>query len=203
LPSTIPVERVDYVERILVSHATGMQLCDDAFNDLGEGVPQGGAGFPLHTDDLRQLTIMWMAVLDQEGAAPKEEQLTQRFFRIGQERDGLVRISGALVPEIAASLGRVIDAVTNPRTKDNRDSARDSAETSTGSRVRFVDADDTETQVRDTRTPDQKRHDVLATIIQTAMKHADMPHLGGEALSLTIQVTEDNLLDPKGIAWVH
>lgn len=41
LPSTVPVERVDYVERVLVSHATGIAFTEDAFTDLGEG---GSAG---------------------------------------------------------------------------------------------------------------------------------------------------------------
>lgn len=199
LSPTVPHDYIDYVEQVLVSHATGNTCTDTAFDDLGAGVPQGSPGHPLHAGDLKVLADAWMAVLDQEGSEPREEEITRRYFTIGTEHDGLVRVHGALLPEVAATLGRTIDAIVNPRAGKNRDGA---------SNVGFVTTDDNgdrnETeQFRDERTHAQKRHDAFATIVNTAMKHADMPSYNGEALSLTIQVTEDDLTNPQGPAWVH
>lgn len=191
LPSTVDHEHLDLAERSLVSQATGTTLTPGAWEHEPER-----AGFATHADDIRVLTYGWTAALDQDGRLPREEQLSRRFFRMGEVSNGLVPIRGAIVPEIAASLGRMFDAINNPRTKQD----------DTGTKVRFEevepDSGQAELQTADPRTNDQKRHDALATIVNVAMKHTDVPQLGGEALSLTIQVTEHELTKAGGTAWV-
>lgn len=197
LPAQVPYDHVDLAERNLVSHATGTALVPGVWED-SEGNPSAGApGMPVPTKHVRDLARGWVAVLDQDGTVPKEEVLNRRFVRLGEARHGLIPIHGALLPETAAALNRMLDAINNPRAADN------TGDGSRVSRVRFVHEDEVSSDApKDSRTADQKRHDAFATIVQVAMKHDDMPTMNGEALTLTIQVTEEDLRRTRGTAWI-
>ena len=196
------------------------------------GSPGQGAGFPMHVDDLKRVSARVVTLLDQDGAMPRDEQLGRRHLRFGAERDGLVPLYGSLTADVAAGLARMLDAILNPRAGragSMQDGHTVMGETANGqpigvspvggqprnehsfndqpgdvqSRVRFVAADDFDSEnVRDDRTPDQRRHDAFASICAIARKHEDMPKLGGEAVSLTIQCTEESLLKRGGTAWL-
>ena len=216
LPSTVPAELVDIAERNLVSHATGIELADGVWDDSDGNTHAGASGVPTHTADIEQLARGWVAALDQDGTLPREETLARRFVRLGRERQGLVPVHGSLLPEVAAMFERMCDAVLNPRISQHDDDGIEAnnherrANDTEGahprervSRVRFVPADDTsDLRPQDSRTADQKRHDALATIFGVAMKHEDMPRHNGEALTLTIQVTEGDLMKRGATAWI-
>ena len=218
LPSSVPYDHITLAERNLVSHATGTELNPGVWEDAGNSSLAGAPGIPTHTKNIEELTKGWVAALDQDGNLPREELLSRRFVRFGNERQGLVPIHGALLPDVAAMFRRIMDAIHNPRATDittpyrpdqgadqpgaDQLSPQHESETRT-SRVRFVPADEAgNVEPRDTRTRDEKQHDALATIFGIAMKHADMPSNNGEALTLTIQVTDTDLERRGGTAWV-
>lgn len=214
LPSHVDSELIDLAERTLTSTATGSELVPGIWDDISSDPSPSRTGLRMHADDLRTHVSAWAEALDQDGTLPREEQIAQRGFWVGELKDGTVPVRGRLVPEVAAALGRIMDAVNNPRASQNGANGT-TAEERRSNRVRFVpvantssgsssgSSTDATTEYTDARTPDQKRHDALATALFIAMKHNDMPTLGGEALSLTIQVTEDQLTRQGGTAWIH
>lgn len=216
LPSHVHPDAIDLAERILTSKATGSEIepsewdDDTPDNSPGSRTAHSRTGIRMHADDLRIHSSAWAEALDQDGTRPREEQVAQRGFWVGELKNGTVPVRGRLVPEVAAALGRIMDAVNNPRASQDGTNGTTAEERRSG-RVRFIptgnsniDSETTpSTEYADTRTPDQKRHDALATALFIAMKHNDMPTLGGEALSLTIQVTEDQLTREGGTAWIH
>ena len=215
LPSTVPTELIEVAERNLVSHATGTTLIEGVWDDNADNVYGGAPGIPAHTADVEQLAQGWVAAIDQDGTLPREEVLSRRFVRLGRERHGLVPVHGALLPEAAAMFERMCDAILNPRiapreqrnadlnetARSGHDDGREASDRASG--VRFVPASEPDpADVRDKRTADQKRHDALATMFGVAMKHDDMPRHNGEALTLTIQVTDTDLAKRRGTAWI-
>jgi Domain of unknown function (DUF222) len=64
--------------------------------------------------DIRAQALIWQVVLDPDGIEPNDDRaMARRGLRLGRERSGLVPISGALMPEIAAKLSTAIDSRLN------------------------------------------------------------------------------------------
>ncbi len=60
--------------------------------------------------------MVWSMFLDQDGTEPRESRaLRKRRLSIGVCRDGIVPISGNLLPEVAAQFQRLVDSITNPK----------------------------------------------------------------------------------------
>jgi hypothetical protein len=131
---------------------------------------------------------VFIARIDPDGARPKEHRARQgRKLRFGRETaDGLIPITGFLMGEVGAGLKRLIDA--HLRSPAFIDPLSDSS-------AAFPDASDS-------RTVDQKRHDVLAAIVNAASRIADAPELGGAAPTIIVTVTADALEDPRGIGSI-
>ncbi|WP_146008903.1 HNH endonuclease signature motif containing protein, partial [Zhihengliuella halotolerans] len=110
----------------------------------------------------------------------------KRSLTLGSPRDGLVPLTGWLMPEVAAHLQRVFDAHSNP-------AARTTDAETTGAAA----------PVLDTRTAAQKRHDILMTMIQAASRCEETPHLGGDTATLLVHVNTADLLDPQGYAQLE
>jgi hypothetical protein len=79
---------------------------------------ESGGVAPVDADSVRVQAATWAAFLDQDGTAPPETDLARRALRLGGLKRGLVRITGLLLPEVAAALAAFADACTNPRTPD-------------------------------------------------------------------------------------
>ena len=133
-------------EQALVAEATGS----------GDGAP-----VRCTADELRVQAQAWSTFLDQDGREPDDERaMRRRGVRLGRARDGLVPVSGDLMPEVAAKLTRLFDAHLSPRsglgfhTDEERASFAESGER---------------------RTADQQRHDVLAAAIDTAARSGEHP----------------------------
>ncbi|MEN0129201.1 MAG: DUF222 domain-containing protein, partial [Brevundimonas sp.] len=71
---------------------------------------QPGGVPPVDADSVRIQAATWASFLDQDGSAPPEAQVAHRALRLGGLHHGLVRVSGALLPEVAASLRAFADA---------------------------------------------------------------------------------------------
>jgi hypothetical protein len=96
------------------------------------------------------------------------------------------------MPEIAAKLDRQMDAYLSPKTtgtflsEDDR-AAAEAAEAEGG---------------RDPRTDAQKRHDVLASMIDGAARSGESPSIGGAAPTVLVSVTSDDLSRGRGVGWI-
>ncbi|WP_173923365.1 HNH endonuclease signature motif containing protein [Agromyces sp. Marseille-P2726] len=157
------------------------ELLDSA---IGAGV---GAPVRCTADELRVQAQAWAMFLDQDGPEPDDERaMRRRGFRVGRARDGLVAVSGELLPEVAAALTRLFDAHLAPRSGGGFMTAEERAKL--------------EVQA-ETRTSDQQRHDVVASIIATAARSAEQPTIGGAAPPLLVGVRASH--PPSGHGAPH
>ncbi len=198
---------MDTVERNLVQSASGLDMGVDEDADIRVPV-----------DSVRVMCGAWAEVLDPDGEHPDDtEVLRGRFLRLGAERNGRVALTASLLPEVAATLGRMLDAIGSPRVQTADDTLSvSSAKSGTvpGPNV-VVDAEkgpwtgfqETETNVPahvlDERSPDQKRHDHFASALNLAVQSESMPTLGGAPITVLVQVTQESLADKKGRATLH
>ena len=147
-----------------------------------------GDGAPVRAtaDELRVQAQAWATFLDQDGPEPDDERaMRRRGFRLGRARDGLIAVTGDLMPEVAAGLQRLFDAHLAPR--------------SGGGFLTDAERADLARQA-ETRTADQQRHDVLATIIDTAARSGEHPSIGGAAPTVLVSVRAADLDAGRGVA---
>ncbi len=141
---------------------------------------------PVMTDTLRVHAGAWATALDQDGAEPQDERARQlRTLYFGTAQDGIVPVRGRLLPDVAAQLQTLIDAINNPHGKEKG--------------VRFRDSG--EPALNDDRTSGQRAHDALATALTIAAASSEAPTIGGAAPTLVVHVTEDSLTTGSG--WAH
>lgn len=197
--------QVDYAERCLVESATGNSL--HTGNDVS---------FPHHADAMRVMCKAWGNFLDQDGNPPSEHEIIRkRGLDMGNEKDGLVPLSGNLLPETAALLARMIDAINSPRSQksdeggdviaDKAATSTNFAATSTNSAVTSSDNVAGDIAARsDLRSPRHKRHDAFATILNVAAQSEGIPTLGGAPVTVLIQTTMEDITSPRGgTAWLN
>jgi hypothetical protein len=169
-------------ETALVEAATG----------TGEDTP-----VPATADETRIQALTWKAVIDPDGVLPDDEAaMRERGFRLGAERGGLIPVSGGLMPEIAAKLQRLFDAFLNPKSAP----------------VAFPSSDEQREQgddelvgpglVRDDRTADQQRHDVLAAVVDVAARSTEAPTIGGAAPTVLVSVRQSDLDSGTGAGHI-
>ncbi|MCX7522564.1 DUF222 domain-containing protein [Microbacterium sp. STN6] len=160
---------------------------------------------PATAEDIRLQAQVWAAALDPDGVLREEEKaLTRRGVRLGRPRDGVVPLSGALMPEIAAKMARLFDAYLTPRTgpaflADDEGTARSAREGDLDARQRDPRSLD---QQRDPRSLDQQRHDVLAAMIDAAARATDAPTIGGAAPTVLVSVRAGDLATGRGIGHI-
>ena len=113
--------------------------------------------------------------------------MRQRFLHLSRERDGLVGVRGALLPDVAAKLQTIINACLSPKTAPA-----------------FLSIEEAMAAGRDAdpRSRDQQRHDVFAGIVDTAARALDMPLQGGAAPVVAVAVTQENLESGKGCGFI-
>lgn len=172
---------VQLVRSCPTAHPTDLEAAEVALINAATGNVEADpqCTTPLHADSISIMCRAWKQALDPDGAVPSEEEiLRRRGLRLSATRDGLVSIRGQLLPEVAAALGRSFDAISNPKAS-------------------------TQDAPADECTPDQKRHDMFASIVSKAMASPDMPTLGAAPVTVLIQVKEENLTGNQGIGWLH
>ncbi len=157
-----------------------------------------GEGSPLRctADELRVQARAWSTFLDQDGPEPRDgardvsgvgdaRAMRRRGFRLGRARDGLVPVTGDLMPEVAARLRRLFDAYASPRAGAGFQTAAErAAAAATGEQ----------------RTPDQQRHDVLAAAIDSAARSGEHPSIGGASPTVLVSVRQSDLESGRGVA---
>jgi 5-methylcytosine-specific restriction protein A len=143
----------------------------------------------------------WATVLDPDGIEPDERRaLDKRFVTLGRARNGLVKLSGLLPVEQAATIRAVLDAYANPKAGESvmfipsPDGDPDS-----GHEALVVSLDEPPT---DTRTPRQKRADILHLVFAAQARAGDVPTRGGAHPTLLVTISAESLESGTGPAWV-
>lgn len=158
-------------ERVLVNLASGL--------DASGSRPAAPESVTTLAGTVAQIT----AAIDPDGARPREERARRRrSFRIGtQDPDGLLPIAGRLMPEVGSLLLGMVEA--HRRTP------------------RFTDEPGFAVyEPTDTRTPEQRRHDALASIVIAAARTKDAPTLDGMPVTVVVTTTLGDLADEDGRA---
>ncbi|MGC5077971.1 DUF222 domain-containing protein [Agrococcus sp. DT81.2] len=121
----------------------------------------------------------YAAALDPDGVLPSaERQRSMRSLRLWQRRDGMWRLEMDSPPEDGSALKSLLDAYTGPRVKVG---FRDDDDGTAGASADEPPIDD--------RKPEQKRHDVLVTLVRAHAASGDAPVAGGEAPVLVLTGT--------------
>ena len=156
-------------------------VVERAVGDSASGAPVSTISVDALSIEVRQVT----ATIDPDGARPREERaVRRRSFRIGtQDADGLIPVSGRLLPEVGGLLSSMIEAHRrSPRFRDVvLEASTDSLDDGDGGSL-----DDA--AHHDSRLPDQRRHDALAEIIGAASSTADAPQLDGQPVTVVVTV---------------
>ncbi|WP_040165413.1 DUF222 domain-containing protein [Microbacterium gorillae] len=145
-------------------------------------------GAPVMCATLRELSLRLATDLDLTGAEAEEEKAFQgRALRLGVKRNGLVPITGQLVPDVAGALSVLLDSINNPHGQP------------AGAKFRPTDESD---ENADVRSMAQRNHDALGTILAAVPNAPDMPTNGGGAPVLVIHATEDTVRAGEGWATI-
>lgn len=107
-----------------------------------------------------------------------ERMMRSRGITLNAQENGLVRISGTLIPEVAATLGRGLDVINTP----------------VNTKLQTVE--------NDQRSPQQKNHDALAIILNAALSSKDLPEPAGKPAIVLIHTTEERLHNPQGASVI-
>ncbi|WP_040165193.1 HNH endonuclease signature motif containing protein [Microbacterium gorillae] len=145
-------------------------------------------GAPVMCDTLRDSSLRLATDLDITGAEAEEEKAFRgRALRLGVKRNGLVPITGQLIPDVAGALCVLLDLINNPHGQP--------------AGVKFQPSEDTD-ENPDVRTMVQRNHDALGTILAAVPNAPDMPTNGGGAPVLVIHATEDTVRAGEGWATI-
>jgi Domain of unknown function (DUF222)/HNH endonuclease len=164
-----------------VALATAERELVDSAIGVGDQAP-----VPSTADELRVQAQVWATFLDQDGPEPDDERaMRRRGFRLGRARDGLVPVTGELLPEVAAGLTRLFDAYLAPRSGGGFMTDEERADLARNGEA---------------RTADQQRHDVVAAIIQASARSSEHPTIGGSAPTVLVSVRASDLEAGRGTA---
>jgi 5-methylcytosine-specific restriction protein A len=140
------------------------------------------------SDEIRDQALVWQAYLDPDGMEPVERRAwNARGFQSGTLVGGLVCGRFALMPEVAAKLTRLFDAFLSPRSSTEFHTAEEQEEVDRAS---------------DSRTPDQQRHDVIASMVDHYSRSDQVPKIGGAAPTVLVTVRASDLDSGYGRGYI-
>lgn len=186
------------IDRLLADMARGRDLPD----------AQGRPGPAPTTDELADFAAALALAVDPDGKEPDDATANRRRgFTPGRLRDGVVPVSGGLLPEVAGAVQRLIDALNNPAASDAPPPAagRVAFAPEDGADQGSSDLPDAHAQPDppDDRTPAQKRHDAFAMIVNVAAASEGFPELGGAAPTLVVSVTAEDYARGAGRSHIE
>jgi hypothetical protein len=167
-------------------------------------VAEAGLAHHARTHDVAQVSALARAVrdrLDPDGVRPREEEtLLRRGVSLGRERNGVVPIRGGLAPTTAALLKAEFDEANAPGAQPRFLSDHDRRNGTTTT----VADDGTETiTVRDTRSREQRQHDVLGGVLQAGIRNTGLE--AGQLRStaeVTAHISIAELESGVGAGWI-
>ncbi len=164
LQDRVHPDSLDAAEQELVAAATGTSP---------------DSSVPASADEIRIQASVWRATLDPDGLEPDEAHaVAKRGFRLGPERNGLVPVSGEILPEAAGRVKRLFDAYLTPTTAPAFLHEEELADKEAGN---------------DPRTKDQQRHDILIGVLDAMARSGDTPTVGGAAPTVLVTVRAEDL----------
>ncbi len=164
LQDRVHPDSLDAAEQELVAAATGTSP---------------DSSVPASADEIRIQASVWRATLDPDGLEPDEAHaMTKRGFRLKPERNGLVPVSGGLLPEAAGRVKRLFDAYLTPTTAPAFLHEEELAD---------------KEAAQDPRTKDQQRHDILIGVLDAMARSGDTPTIGGAAPTVLVTVRAEDL----------
>ncbi len=164
LQDRVHPDALDAAENELVAAATGTSP---------------DSSVPASADEIRIQASVWRATLDPDVLEPVEAHaMAKRGFRLGPERNGLVPVSGGLLPEAAGRVKRLFDAYLTPTTAPAFLHEEELAD---------------KEAVQDPRTKDQQRHDILIGVLDVMARSGDTPTIGGAAPTVLVTVRAEDL----------
>ncbi|WP_336645616.1 HNH endonuclease signature motif containing protein [Microbacterium sp. USHLN186] len=201
LACTAPLDRVatrlsvadrDDADAVLAQAARGLDLAAE----------DGRAGPPPTTDELGALAQRIVLLLDPDGQEPEDARAhRRRGLTLGRLRDGTVPVSGALLPEVAGQLQRLLDSLLSPkadpvaRPDAGADAESDAVADAMAPGLDRADdgsgGDGELPDPVDPRSPAQMRHDALASILTAAAATGGFPLLGGAAPTLVVSISAE------------
>lgn len=170
----------------------------------GEDLPDehGRPGPAPSTDELADFARALMLRLDPDGAEPDDRDAERnRGITFGRLRGGIVPFHGGLLPQTAAQMQLLFDAVGNPAAADAPPVHAGGVAFTTdedGNPLPNPAAPDSLPDPVDARTPAQRRHDALAMIVNVAAASGGFPELGGAAPTLVVSVTAEDYANGTG-----
>ena len=207
---------------------------DGAGGERGCETGDVGAGPSASAQELRTLAQVWASVLDQDGAEPVDQAaMRRRGLRLGVAREGLVRIDGDVLVEVAAQLQRINDALSNPKHSGRVGFVPDGAgadgvggagaggagaggDGAGGDSLGGYGAEQAgwglggsgtdlpgPDAIVDSRTRPQRLHDALATALGVAARSGELPTIGGGAPTLVVYAREEDVVAGTGWAEVE
>lgn len=209
-------------QRLLTATATGVlppRTTGDDIDDVEERRMQAEPlGPPADADHLAAMARTWADYLDQDGAEPRDEvAMRKRGLVLSPAENGLIRIHGHLLPDVAGRLRRQLDAILSPRARGGATAGvpggtdAPSRAGAAAGKVVLNPADSGRTAEAapgafeappDERTHSQKQHDALAALLDAAAGAGDMPLLGGAAPTLVVTAREEDLVAERGHARI-
>ena len=179
-----------------------MLLADEMLAAAARGEGPDAAP-PACADLLKVQAQVWAAALDPDGAEPRDrDSARRRGVTLGMARDGVIPFRGAVLPEVAAQLQRIFDAVCSPYV-DGPDGVRFTVATENPDGADDADATDHDIAVLDDRTRPQKQHDALAAALFAAAASGDLPTIGGAAPTLIVTARAEDLARGDGWAFLE
>jgi hypothetical protein len=169
--SRVPPEALQVAERLLVAQAAGrpedvadLATAADAGMPDAEEVGDGCPG-PMPADLIASQARLWRDALDPDGVEPRADAARgRRFVSVSRTPvDGLHVLRGLLTPDVAAMVQAYFDALIVQHTPTFETEAEQARHDETGQN----DAGQAAVPV-DSRTYDQKRHDVFAAMVRAA-----------------------------------
>ena len=152
IPTQVGVEVVDSAEQSLVGHARA-----------------------LNPKQLGIVATRLLALLDPDGAAPREEeQQRHRGFSLREQPDGSSLPTGYCTPECTAALRAVLDPLSKPIPSEDG--------------------------AGDDRSPAQRRHDGLLEAAQRLLRSGTLPDSGGVPATIVLTLTDQQLQTGCGVA---
>ncbi|WP_156253083.1 HNH endonuclease signature motif containing protein [Pseudactinotalea terrae] len=202
-------EALEAAEQALVAAAMGAVVCEHEHDDAGDeqDCAQQATAMPLPPDLLAVQARAWRDAIDPDGPEPTYEQQRQaRSFTLGKRLDGMWIGKLLLPPDQGEALRLALDAHNAPRTTSRHDAAgadegdRDTASGGDGDSG-SSDSDSADLGVTalnrrgmvDDRTTAQRQADTLVGLITDAIKQGDAPRIGGDAPTLVVTITNEEL----------
>jgi hypothetical protein len=148
------------------------------------------------------LAIVLRDRLDPDGVRPREEEIRERRnFRFGRERNGIVPFSGGAAPVIAALLKAAFDEANAPSATVRFLSEQDR---DAGTRTTVLDDGSEVVTLVDTRTREQRQHDVFAGLLEAGIRNTGFE--AGQIRSMAevmVHVSLSDLESGIGVGWIE